>query len=81
MKGPAKYRINVAGRLDQSWSGRMGGMKVTEHLESDGEVETILEGTLADQAALCGVLNTLYELHLPVLIVERLESNDPLDLA
>ncbi len=36
--------------------------------------ETMLEGVLSDQAALAGVLNTLYELHLTVLSVERLEK-------
>jgi len=29
---------------------------------------------LIDQSALAGVLNTLYELHLPVLSVNRLEG-------
>jgi hypothetical protein len=33
---------------------------------------TALEGELMDQAALAGVLNTLYELHLPVFSVNRL---------
>jgi hypothetical protein len=33
---------------------------------------TTLEGELSDQAALAGVLNTLYELHLTLLLVERL---------
>jgi hypothetical protein len=32
-----------------------------------------LEGELSDQAALAGVLNTLYELHLTLLSVNRLE--------
>ena len=34
-----------------------------------------LEGRLADQAALTGVMNTLYELHLPVLSVDCLEAD------
>jgi len=34
---------------------------------------TTLEGELRDQAALAGVLNTLYELHLTVILVKRLE--------
>jgi hypothetical protein len=55
-------------------------MQLTELRESDGKVETILEGYLPDQSALCGVLNTLYELHLPVLMVECLETSDPHDL-
>jgi len=33
---------------------------------------TALQGELSDQAALAGVLNTLYELHLPLLLVRRL---------
>ncbi len=35
---------------------------------------TLLEGELLDQAALAGVLTTLYELHLPVLSVECLSA-------
>jgi hypothetical protein len=34
---------------------------------------TTLRGELGDQAALAGVLNTLYEMHLTVLSVKRLE--------
>jgi hypothetical protein len=35
---------------------------------------TVLAGHLADQAALSGVLNTLYDLHLPLLSVENLDE-------
>ncbi len=37
--------------------------------------DAALEGQLADQAALSGVLDTLYQLHLPVLSVDCLESD------
>ncbi len=74
MQGPANYRIRVRGRLDASWSDRLGGMQITEHQSPDGAVETILAGRLADQAALSGVLNTLYELHLPVLLAEYMDE-------
>jgi hypothetical protein len=37
---------------------------------------TILEGTLPDQAALLGVLNGLYDLGMPLLLVERVEGDD-----
>ncbi len=40
-------------------------------MDGDARVTT-LEGELSDQAALAGVLNSLYELHLPVLMVMRL---------
>ena len=37
---------------------------------------TILVGQLRDQAALSGVLNELYELHLPLLTVESLTEGE-----
>ncbi len=76
MQGPAIYRIRVRGGLDTSWSDRVGGMQVTETRGSDGEAETILVGRLVDQAALAGILNALYELHLPVLSAECVDSEN-----
>jgi hypothetical protein len=74
MNGPADYRICVCGRLDATWSDRLAGMQITESQGTQGEPQTVLEGRLADQAALSGVLNTLYELHLPVLWAECVDS-------
>jgi len=74
MKEPAIYRIRVRGHLDPKWSERLEGMNITEVRHSDKGNETILVGRLADQAALAGVLNTLYEQHLPVLSVDCLEE-------
>jgi hypothetical protein len=69
---PATYRIGVQGHIPARWCDRLEGMIITEHaLEAQPLVTTLL-GELADQAALTGVINTLYELHLPVLSVERL---------
>jgi hypothetical protein len=44
-------------------------------LEVDHPV-TILSGELDDQAALAGVLNILYEMHLTVLMVKRMENSE-----
>ena len=71
---PATYQIQVQGFLDESWSDRLSGVTITSG-EEDGAPVTILSGKLADQAALFGVLNTLYDLHLPVLLVEYLPVN------
>jgi hypothetical protein len=49
-------------------------MNITESRRPDGETECILAGRLADQTALAGVLNRLYELHLPVFSVDCLEG-------
>lgn len=41
-------------------------------------METVLQGELADQAALAGVLNALYQLHLPVISTQFVaEDQDP----
>ena len=71
---PATYRIGVQGRIPARWCDRLEGMTITERApEAEPSVTTLL-GELSDQAALAGVLNTLYELHLPVLSVERLSA-------
>ena len=74
MQGPAIYRIVVRGALDPDWSSRMAGMSITERQSATGEVETVLVGRLADQTALASILNGLYELHLPVVSADCLES-------
>jgi len=74
MDGPATYRISVGGRIDDGWSDRLGGMTVTTTGGRDSPDTTTLEGRLPDQAALTGLMNTLYELHLPILLVECLEA-------
>ena len=69
---PGTYHICVQGAIDPSWSDRLEGMKIhISVVEGEARVTT-LEGELSDQAALAGVLNSLYELHLPVLMVMRL---------
>ena len=74
MHGPATYRICVRGYLDSRWADRLEGMSITKAVREGGEVDTVLVGRLEDQAALSGLLNSLYELHLPVASVECLES-------
>ena len=72
---PATYRIKVQGYLDERRSDFLGGMTITTASQGDQGVVTTLEGRLRDQAELSGVLNTLYELHLPILSVECLKDD------
>ena len=67
MHGPAIYRIRIQGKLDARLADRLGGMQITEVCKTDKGPETILVGRIVDQAALSGILNSLYELHMPVL--------------
>ena len=69
---PAAYQISVQGRIDLTWSDRLEGMTICLTTGEAGSPVSTLEGELSDQAALAGVLNTLYELHLAVLSVKRL---------
>jgi hypothetical protein len=73
---PATYQICVQGQIDPSWSDRLGGMAIFPDTSETGPPATTLEGELSDQAALAGVLNTLYELHLPVLSLKCLNMID-----
>ena len=73
-EAPASYRIRVQGHLDDSWSDRLGGMVITRAFTADKQPMTILIGHLKDQAALCGVMNAIYDLHLPVISVEFLDE-------
>jgi hypothetical protein len=66
---PATYRISVQGRIDPNWSDLLAGMDIRLTTDEARPLVTILDGELGDQAALVGVLNTLYEMHLPILSV------------
>ena len=68
------YRIRVQGSLDASWSDRLGGMRITTDRREGHAPLTTLVGPLRDQAALLGVLNSLYDLHLPLVSVERMSG-------
>jgi hypothetical protein len=72
---PATYTISVQGRIDSAWSVRLEGMTICLGTVEAGPPVTTLEGELSDQAALAGVLNTLYELHLTVLSVKRMDDS------
>jgi hypothetical protein len=66
----AIYRIEIRGLLDDSWSARLGGLSITSVQDLEyGDQITTLEGSVPDQAALLGILNTLYNLKLPLIAV------------
>lgn len=71
---PARYRICVKGFLDESWSERFSGMCISN--ENPGRITpmTTLVGSVIDQTELLGVLNSLYEMHLPLVSVELLDE-------
>ena len=71
---PGIYRIEVMGEVDEIFSDRLAGMRITTRSGKDKTTVTTvttLTGRLVDQAELAGVLNNLYEMHFPILLVEK----------
>ena len=64
--------IRVKGRIDEHWSDWFQGLTIT-HTDQD---ETILSGTVVDQAALYGLLARLRDLGLPLLSVKQVEDEE-----
>ena len=70
MSAQAAYRIIIHGWLDPAKSSSLEGMTVQKSTTEESH-KTTLTGKLADQAALLGVLSTLYEWHYPIISVEH----------
>ncbi|MBA2392310.1 MAG: hypothetical protein H0V70_06140 [Ktedonobacteraceae bacterium] len=67
------YQIRVKGHLDQQhWSNWLEGLTIT-HLENG---ETLLSGSLTDQAALYGVLHKLENQNVPLIEVRRVSPDE-----
>ena len=62
---PEYYEIRIRGHLDQGWSDWFAGLELT-HLEGN---ETLLSGSLPDQAALHGLLERIRDLNLALISV------------
>jgi hypothetical protein len=76
---PANYRVRVLGPIDKRRSEYLCGMRVSSTRRQGGPIVTTLTGELVDQAALVGVLNSLYDMGYPLLKVERLGPLPPAD--
>jgi hypothetical protein len=69
---PTYYQITIKGHLDTHWSAWFDNMTISN--EANGEA--ILCGSLADQAALHGVLMKIRDLGLPLLAVATVATNE-----
>ena len=75
MDKPGAYCIVVQGQLDTTYVDWLEGMSVTHTHDDQQQPITLLIGELLDQAALIGVLRSLYNLRFPVLFVKWLHWN------
>ena len=63
------YAIRIKGYLDDRWADWFEGLTIT--LEDNGD--TLLTGSVADQAALHGLLKKVRDLGMPLVSVSPLE--------
>lgn len=62
---PGRYEIRLKGHLDARWAAWFDGLTITR--EHDGT--TVIHGTIADQAALHGLLQKVRDTGLPLVSV------------
>ncbi|MFO7680463.1 MAG: hypothetical protein R6X34_10465 [Chloroflexota bacterium] len=68
---PPHFRITLEGCLDDRWANWFAGL--TMHTQQHNGGVTILTGPIADQAALRGLLNQIWDFNLAIIAVERLD--------
>jgi hypothetical protein len=68
---PMVYQIRIKGHLGRQWTDWFGGLTIT--LESNGE--TLLTGSVVDQAALHGVLKKVRDVGMPLVSVIRVKAD------
>ena len=71
------YRIQVQGEVSDSFRHSFSISRITSFQSEVQSTVTTLVGRVRDQAELSGLLNSLYDEHLPIISVEILsEDND-----
>ena len=70
---PTIYQIRIKGHLGQQWTDWFEGLTIT--LEENGD--TLLTGPVVDDPALHGLLKKVRDLGMPLLSVNRVESDQP----
>lgn len=67
-----EYEIRVRGCLDRRWSEWFDGFTIAYPAEG----ETLLSGTVADQAALHGLLAKIWDLGLSLISVQHVDRKE-----
>ena len=69
----AFYQIRVTGHLGSAWTDWFEGLTITQ--EDNGD--TLLTGSVVDQAALYGLLKKVRDVGLPLVSVNPVPCNEP----
>lgn len=75
----ATYQIRVQGQISKRWAHWFEEMTIQTNPGADADATSVLVGSVADQAALLGLLQKLYTLGMPLLSVRRIEPGDSAD--
>ena len=70
---PGRYEIRLKGHLDSRWAAWFDGLTLTN--SSDGT--TVIQGPVADQAALHGLLQKVRDIGLPLVSVTAVPPDQP----
>lgn len=71
------YQVALKGQLDPGWSDWLNGYEVNTAVDPDGVTTTILAVKIADQAALRGILNKIWDFNLEIIALQRISNPLP----
>jgi hypothetical protein len=70
----AVYRIRIQGAFNKAWLQDLNPDWTIQFKDESTQVTTTITGVIRDQAALMGLLSSLYDVGLPLLGLECLET-------
>jgi hypothetical protein len=70
LSSPVEICIEVKGLLDNTMSEVLGGLSIRNNIISDKISISYIEGIVTDQAALIGIINTLFNMRFPIINVK-----------
>jgi hypothetical protein len=76
---PGHYQIRVVGMLDECWLEHLEGLEISFSPWGNYQQVTKINGWLADQTVLSGLLDLLTDLGKVILTVERIEMDEMIE--
>jgi hypothetical protein len=67
----ASYQIRILGRLDDDWMEWLNGTQITIENDTSESPISCIDGIIADQAGLRGILTRLWDLNLTLVSLLR----------
>jgi len=74
--GDGIYEIKVSGHIDEAQRYWFEGMTISTSFDEDGASVTTFSGTVADQAALHGVLARIRDMNLKLISVNKIKESN-----